>query len=447
MMVVIMPIAVRMTMGMAVIMPVTVVMLMVMVMMVVTVVVVIMIVVVVVMLVRVTMIMAVTLGVSVVVAMIMVVMLRRRVMLETFVGAFIIFTIFAVLGVHPFDMMVVALLLQADFGLEPQNLRPIFAQLTIHIVGAIEDFLNAVLEGFNDIVLIVEISRLDELDVRMARCDLIGEIVDATDENAGEEEIGENDNALVAKLGGMFEARFDQRERDARIANLAPAKAHAFPKHAHQLVDVGIGIRIGSAATDHHQQGIGDGNFAMLDIGCVHGLLNTSTGCLDHLEIKTQLAAIFNRYARRFGLIGIEHRGDVILGMTGSKQHAGNGQNARASLRHQIVQSLGKNRIGEFQIAIVNWPFGETGSQTLRQLGELIDSLLIAATVAADHQAEFFLFVGTCHSGPLWSFMASLVGSSVDIPQGGNGRWTGMIRISPFQTCRSVLASGLDLPH
>ena len=230
-------------------------------------------------------------------AVIMVVMTCGRLVLQALVRTLVILTIFTVLGIDPFHVMMVTFLLKANLVLEPEHLRTILAELAVHVVGALKDLGDAINEGFNDIVLVIEIVGLDELDVRMASRDLVGEVVDAAHENAGEEEIGENDDPLVAKAGGVFEARFHEREGHPGIANFAPAKAHAFPKKAHQFVDVRVGIRIGCATTNHHQHGVGERHIAMLRIGSVYRFLNARTGSLDHLEIKAKLASIFNRDA------------------------------------------------------------------------------------------------------------------------------------------------------
>ncbi|HEY8013564.1 MAG TPA: hypothetical protein VIE70_06635, partial [Dongiaceae bacterium] len=57
-----------------------------------------------------------------------------------------VIVLFAV-GADAFDVMMVALLGEPDLGLEPQDLRPVFAQRAVHLVLAIHDLLHPVGEG------------------------------------------------------------------------------------------------------------------------------------------------------------------------------------------------------------------------------------------------------------------------------------------------------------
>ena len=63
--------------------------------------------------------------------------------------------------------------------------------------------------------MIIEIRGLNEFDVRVSCGDLVRIIIDSIDKNAGEQEIGEDDNSFVAKPRRMFQARLNQREGHA----------------------------------------------------------------------------------------------------------------------------------------------------------------------------------------------------------------------------------------
>src|SRR3546814_5838608 len=97
--------------------------------------------------------------------------------------------------------------------------------------------------------------RISDWSSDVCSSDLIGVVVDALHQDAGEEEIGEHDEALVAEPRRMLEPGLDQRKGDAGVAGLAPAEAEALPQQAHDLGDVGIGVGVRGAATNHHQQG------------------------------------------------------------------------------------------------------------------------------------------------------------------------------------------------
>ena len=71
------------------------------------------------------------------------------------------------IGADALDMMVMAGLRQAHFGLEADDLLPVFAHLAVHVVLAAENLAHPVGEGVEHQRVIVEILRLQELDLRM----------------------------------------------------------------------------------------------------------------------------------------------------------------------------------------------------------------------------------------------------------------------------------------
>ena len=205
-----------------------------------------------------------------------------------------------------FDVMVVALLRLPDLVLEPQNLRPVFAHGAVHVVAAFQNFTHPVGEGGDHLGMVVQIAGLDKLDIRMRRRNLVGKAVDAVDQDAAEQEIGENDDALEAKARHMLKAWLDQREGHAGISDLGPAEAHAFPQHAGNLRDVGVGVRIGSAAPDHDKTGIRAVDGAVFLVGRLDGGGDPVTGRLQHLQIDRKLAAILDGDAV-LCRIGVQH--------------------------------------------------------------------------------------------------------------------------------------------
>src|SRR3546814_3665905 len=69
-------------------------------------------------------------------------------------------------GADAFDVVVVALLGEADLGLEAQHLLAILAELAVHQVLAVEDLLHALGKGVQHGGVVVQIARLHELDLR-----------------------------------------------------------------------------------------------------------------------------------------------------------------------------------------------------------------------------------------------------------------------------------------
>src|SRR5262245_27754001 len=101
-----------------------------------------------------------------------------------------------------------------------------------------QDLAEALGECVNDERMVVEIRRLDELDSGIKTRCLINRLIDTLDENAGEQEVGEDDDAPVTEPCGMFESREHKGEGDARIGRLGPAEAEALPQHAGELAHV-----------------------------------------------------------------------------------------------------------------------------------------------------------------------------------------------------------------
>jgi len=95
------------------------------------------------------------------------------------------------------DMMVMALLAQADFVFEADELLAVFAELAVHrrIAGA--DFVEAGEEGFDHLLMVVQIAGFDEVDPRVARRRGVDRGVDAVDQNPAEKEVGEDDQPCL----------------------------------------------------------------------------------------------------------------------------------------------------------------------------------------------------------------------------------------------------------
>ena len=136
------------------------------------------------------------------------------------------------------DVMMMAHLRQTDFRFEAQHLRAVFAQAAVHISVAAQDLADALGECVDDERVVVEIRRLDELDSGIKTPRPVDGLIDALDQNAGEQEIGKDDDAPVTESCCMFESREHKGKGDARICGLGPAEAEALPQHAGELADV-----------------------------------------------------------------------------------------------------------------------------------------------------------------------------------------------------------------
>ncbi len=296
-------------------------------------------------------------------------------------------------------MMVVALLRQSDLILEPEDLRAVFAHRAVHVVAAFQNLANAVGKCRDDLGMVVQIAGLHELGIGIGRRNLVGEAVDPVDQDATEQEIGKDNDPLESKPHDMLKTGLNQRECHAGIANLCPAEAHPLPQHPGNLRDVGIGVRIRRAAPDDNKAGICPVNLAMFGVSSLDGSGDPVTGGLQHLQIDSQFAPILDRDAM-LGGIGVEHRRNVILRMSGGKQHAGHRQDMRHTLFAKLVETGLDHRCGKFEIAIFHRPVGEQGSQLFSQHGKFGNRRFRARTMSADHHTIFgssSVMHGSCH--------------------------------------------------
>ncbi|CAI8419636.1 MAG: Uncharacterised protein [Rhodospirillaceae bacterium] len=284
------------------------------------------------------------------------------------------------------DVVVMRFLRQADFGLEAQNLLPVLTVQAVHDVLPSHALFDPVLEGIEHQIVVVEITGLDELQAGESRRNFIGLVVDAVDQHAGEQEVGEDHDPLEAEHGAFFQRRDDQREGHAGVSGFSPAEAQPFPQHTGDLGHVGVGIGVGRTATDDDQQGFMRGDLALLRIGALDRLADALTGCTDHLVVDPQLAAIVH-FDVVLGAVGVEHRGNVVLGVACREQHAGHGEDPLTAFLPQAVETVADNRGRELQITIINVELRHAGAQALGHLRKLTHGPFIAATVAAYHYA------------------------------------------------------------
>ena len=357
-------------------------------------------------------------------------------------------------------MVVVAFLHRADFALEPQNGRAVFAHdtgrrrrvgkgrvartggsgdrdrrpLTRKDLGAIGTcaavgrwietglFGDAFGKGGQNLRVVAQITRLDELQVRVGRGDAIGEAIDAVDQDTREQEIREHDDTFVAQSGRVGQAGFDQRKGNAGKADLKPAEAKTFVQHPGDFRDIAIGVGIGCAAPDDDEAGVVAGDRAVPGIGLRQRVFDTLPGGGDHPGVDAQFAPVMDVDIVSGG-IGVENGGNVVFRVHRGEEHSGDGENAVAACVAQAVEAVANDRVGEFKVAVVNHPVGgQQGRQFFGQHGEFVDSGLRAGAMAADHDACLHAVCSSSSgdsevsSSSAWSSGAPLIQPSTAAP-------------------------------
>jgi hypothetical protein len=131
-------------------------------------------------------------------------------------------------------------------------------------------------------------------------------------------------------------------------------------------------------------------HLALVPVGLVERFLDARASGPDHLQINAELAPVIDHRAGILRLIGVEHRGNVVLGVTGGKQHARHRQNAGHALVAQPVETVRDHRIAEFEIAVFHRNIRVAGLQPFGDRREFARGVLVAAAMATDHDAGLF---------------------------------------------------------
>src|SRR5260221_12365171 len=91
------------------------------------------------------------------------------------------------IGADAADMVTVSGLGRAELGAIAEDLRAVLAELAIHHRVADTDLLDALGEGIEDQRMVTQIGRLHEFDIREGGSHRIGLLIDALDQDPGEE--------------------------------------------------------------------------------------------------------------------------------------------------------------------------------------------------------------------------------------------------------------------
>ncbi len=293
-----------------------------------------------------------------------------------------------VAGADPLDMVMVALLGQSDLALETEHLLAVLAHLAVHQVCTVADFLHPVGKGLEHQRMVVEVGRLDELDAGVRGGHPVGVFVDPVHQDAREQEIGEDDNAPEAELHHMLQRRLDQRKGDAGIGGFAPAESDALPQHSRDLRDVRVRIGIGRAAAHGQQERFLDGDRTELGVGTRDRFAHPVAGRADHLQVDSELAAVGDLDLRFPGGIGVDDRGNVVLGMAGREQHPRDRIDSPHPALDQPVQPVADDRRGEFEEPVLDLPVRVVRAQRVGDDRKLAHRAFVAAPVAAHHDSE-----------------------------------------------------------
>jgi hypothetical protein len=140
---------------------------------------------------------------------------------------------------------------------ETDDLHPVFAQRAIHRGAPLYRFARALDQHVGHQRIHAEIPGLQHFKLRFALAQVVHRRVDALDQHAVEQEERQHDQARIALPRGVAQTFRHQRRGAAGVTDHGGAETHAFFQHPCQFGDVAVGVRIGGAAPDQHQAGIG----------------------------------------------------------------------------------------------------------------------------------------------------------------------------------------------
>src|SRR5262249_10445165 len=124
--------------------------------------------------------------------------------------------------------------------------------------------------------------------------------------------------------------------------------------------------------------------------------------------IDREVAAVLDLYPV-LRLVGVQDRGDVVLGMTRGEEHAGHRQNPVHAPGLQAVEPVADDRLREFEKAVIRRILRQALADARGPRLEFLDRLRIAAAMAADHHADLRHLILACldathlTQGPDWA--------------------------------------------
>ena len=289
---------------------------------------------------------------------------------------------------EPFHVVVVAVLGGSHLSLEAEHLGAVLAEGAVHGGVAPHHLLNPFHKRVEHAGVIAQIGGLEKFDLRVIGRHPIGVLQDPAHQHAGEQKIREYQDAAESQFHGVAQAGLHQGEGDPGVHGLPPAEAEALHQHPGHLGHIGVGIGIGRSPSHHHQQGVVQRHRWPAAGGRLRqGLLQAAGGRLDHLAVDPQFAAVVDPQSA-LGAVGVQHGGDVVLGVASGEQHRRHRQHMLHSACPQGVEAVAQDRPCKFQVAVLHRDLRQALPQGLGQGGEFTHRQAIAAAVPAHQHTD-----------------------------------------------------------
>ena len=275
-------------------------------------------------------------------------------------------------------------MVKAHFLFKTQYLSPVFAERAVHGGFTAHHLLNPLHEGVQNEAVITQVGGVDKVNIRMVVRNPFGVLPDAADQHSGKQKIGKHDDALEPKLHHMTQPGFHQWKRDSRINGFSPAEAKTLHQHPGDLGNVGIGVRVGGTTSDNHKHGVGEVN-----TGCpVQSLLNPSSCRGDHQPVHAEFTAVVDLQSG-FSAVRVENGRDVVLGVSGGKQHRRHGKHLDDALLAQPFQTISQDGPCEFQKPIFDRQSRKTLFESVGQPLKLGNRQPVATAMTTDQNSMF----------------------------------------------------------
>ena len=157
---------------------------------------------------------------------------------------------------HPSHMVMVTILWLTESHFKPWQPHAVLTEFAVHIRAAVYGFLSALLKEFDEQRMRIKIVGAEKLGIRMLGGKFSCKLPDAFFQHPGKKKKRQDHDPTESHAVATPECFWQERRRHANVARCRPAKPEAFPQEARELLHIGIGIRVATAASNHQQKGI-----------------------------------------------------------------------------------------------------------------------------------------------------------------------------------------------
>jgi hypothetical protein len=219
-------------------------------------------------------------------------------------------------------------------------------------------------------------------------------------QHAGEQKKREDKDACESYAMAAFQRLGQKGRRHTDVTGRGPTVAHAFAKDAGQLANVGVRVGIAAAAADHQEQRVLSCNITLSPLGRGQGIpfrfFQPHSTQLNNVGVQMQMSAVvksdFWIPLPRF----VDFAGDIVLGVTGRHQHAGQHGNGPRSTFNAALDPLRDDWLSKLQETALDNTLRLMRPKDVHEAQKLLRSFAIPAAVSDEencwlHERSLYL--------------------------------------------------------